>query len=268
MILMGKEIGWRRPPFYVAELSQNYRDLKEAYALMKACKEAGADAVKIQALDPNELASKSSSIYHLYTNNISSVPELFDYGRDLDIPVFASVFGLRSLDILDALDCPAYKIASFENNWPELIEACRGTEKPLLISTGMEGLPDLQSELAQIDTVYMHCVSAYPCPLENAALNKLRYLGEMVHYYGYSDHTMGCRAAEYAVALGAQIIEKHVCLNDAAIDGHFAARPYQFRTMVENCNEAWEAVYHGVGNVEEAMKQYKRKDVGGVILRG
>ena len=132
---MGKEIGPNYPPFYVAELSQNYRNLDEAYRLMKACKEAGADAIKIQLLMPDEITIdcdktdfickyglwKGKRLYDLYETNSVYINDLFNYASNINIPIFSSVFGLDTLKFLEEYDCPAYKISSFENNWPELI---------------------------------------------------------------------------------------------------------------------------------------------------
>jgi sialic acid synthase SpsE len=255
MILMGKEIDYYKPPFFIAELSQNYDSLEEAYRLMQACKDAGADAIKIQALDPNELTFPGSPLFDLYKYNISDLPDLCELGRRLDIPVFASVFGFHSLDVLETLDCPAYKISSFENNWRELIQACRDTEKPLLISMGL--YPEDFHGFPRADVV-MHCVSAYPTQLVHANLGRITQLAKSHPHVGYSDHTIGSRAAEYAVALGARVIEKHVSLRYTTIDGAFSATPESFGVMVRNCNQAFSATATYCVGVEDECMQYKR----------
>lgn len=259
MKLMGKEVGHEFPPFMIAELSQNYANLDEAGKLMKACKEAGADAIKVQAIAPDEITLncdtpdfhiakglwEGKKLYDLYKWNGADFPNLLDIGAALGIPVFTSVFGLGTLHAVAEMGCPAFKISSFENRWDDLIYAARNSGRPVLISLGMMSTSDIDTFIHKHYTrrvIPMHCVSAYPTRLADADLWKIGYLRESVSGpVGFSDHTIGTKAAEYAVALGARVIEKHVSLRYDTMDGAFSAIPKTFRTLVDNCHLAWKA---------------------------
>src|SRR5262249_2719804 len=146
--------------------------------------------------------------------------------------LFSSVFGDEGLNILQASECPAYKVASFEANDTELISKVAQTGKPLIISTGMcspQEIIRLKSFVNPRNTCFMHCVSKYPHDLSEAQLFKINWLkGFYPIVVGYSDHCNSFNAMEYAIALGAKVIEKHFTLKDETEDGDFSITPIYF----------------------------------------
>lgn len=257
MILFGKELDINSPPIYVAEISCNHGgSIDQAKYLILKAYQAGADAVKIQTFVPTEITLQSDNedfkikeglwkdrnMFALYTKAqtpIHWIPELFAFAKENGIPIFSSVFGFSSLVFLEQLNCPVYKIASFENEFNTLIQDVINTRKPLIISVG--GIDGDQYDGPFADNIiHMHCVSKYPCSLEEANLSNITRLRDnFCNHVGFSDHTRGSRAAEYAVMLGARIIEKHFTELTTTEDAAFSASPEQFKSMVAHCNSAF-----------------------------
>src|SRR5262245_57805225 len=205
MQIDGREISSKLPPYIIAEIGGNHGgSLERAIALIHAAKKAGADAVKLQCFSASRITldcDKSDFIlkdgpwagrklYDLYAATETPrawFPELFRVGRGCGITVLSSVFSPEDIDFLETLDCPAYKIASFEFNDPALIKYASDTNKPVIISTGMGTAEELAIATAMCKpdrTLILHCISGYPTPIEEANL-----CGR--GYDGISDHTLG-----------------------------------------------------------------------------
>lgn len=265
MIIETREIGTDCPPLYVAELSANHvGSLDTALRLIKAAKQAGADAVKFQFYDPIRLAHKRGGIDYvlrsgpwsgrtlldIYTEGRTPfewIPDLFACAHDQNIIAFASVFDVDHVPLL-APYVPAWKIASFEMRDHALVQACAATGKPLIVSTGMASLDEINDtldaayEVSDMEVALLHCVSDYPCPIDRANLARMcDLMATFGGVIGYSDHTLGNDAAVAAVALGAKIIEKHLTLDGQGLDGAFSADQAEFAALVRRCRNAWAA---------------------------
>lgn len=277
MIIFGREISPKFPPFIIAEISCNHEGkIEDALNLIKDAKYAGADAVKVQCYSPDEITIdhkryvgpqdnyemptefyydrmpwKGQHLYDLYKRTQTPpawMPELFNYAKTINMPIFASVFGDTSLAALEAVGCEVYKIASFEANDTNLLEKVAATGKPVIISTGAVTDKELDRAVNTIgkNFLVMHCVSKYPTSFKEAELTRItqfrRNYGSPI---GYSDHTQGSRAAQMAVALGACIIEKHFGGSDKSADAEFSTNKHGFRLYVDACKDAWEATQLG-----------------------
>lgn len=279
--LFGKPIDKDSYPIYIAEISCNHNgSLAQAKELIHAAKEAGADAVKIQAYTPHDLTIpylqdgmikdgpwSGRHLWELYDKTFTPyewVAELAIYAESLvKIPLFASVFSEDGLWYLEELKFPAYKIASFENNDIELIKSVMQTKKPVLISTGMASVQDINRIIEIVDpenTVLMHCVSSYPTKDNEANLWKIKFLqGFYPITVGFSDHTTGIRASELAVTLGAKVIEKHLMINGTiSEDDAFSCTPDEFQDLIAVCSQAWDCVKNSMNDPEASSRQFRR----------
>lgn len=271
MNFLGKEIGPYKDPFIVAEISGNHGgDINNAYKLIEEAKKAGADAVKIQAYTPDEMTLncdkddfickdgpwKGKTLYELYTANqtpLEWIPLLFEHAAKINISIFSSVFGEQSLETLERVNCPAYKIASFEANYSGLIQNVLHYKKPVLISYGCANNDDIWEHYDK-GIIPMHCVSKYPLNYEECSLLRIPYMRTEFNVVGYSDHSDNDWAAVQALTLGASIIEKHLKINNGADDADFSYYPDDFAVYVRICREA-------VTSLRVTMKssnQYKR----------
>jgi N-acetylneuraminate synthase len=285
--IAGQKIAQGGPPFVVAEISGNHRGrLEEALQLVDVAADAGANAVKLQTYTADTITLDSDRpefligggpwagrrLYELYQE--AHTPwewheKLFERGLKRGVPVFSSPFDGTAVDLLERLHTPAYKIASFEIVDLELIEQVSRTDKPVIISTGMATVEEIN---AAVDTAraagcsqlaLLHCNSGYPTPDGDANLRTIAYYAEKYQCpVGYSDHTLGIGAAVAAVALGAPIIEKHVTLSRAAggPDAAFSAEPSELRSLVEACRSAHSAVGHvrqGLTPSEEESRVFR-----------
>lgn len=267
--IAGRPIGSDHPPFIIAELSANHGgDLERAKRIVRIAAERGADAIKLQAYTADELTLdsdrpdfvvqadnpwKGERLHALYKRAATPYewfPELFALARQLGITPFASPFGLDGIELLERLDAPAYKIASFEAVDLGLIAACARTGKPVIVSTGLCTEEDIAEVLQAFhaaggkDLALLRCNSAYPADPKEANLATIPDMAQKFGVpIGYSDHTLNAVQATVAVGLGACIVEKH--LIDARLpetaDSLFSSLPDQFRELVENCRSAWEA---------------------------
>ncbi|PIW30979.1 MAG: pseudaminic acid synthase [Rhodospirillales bacterium CG15_BIG_FIL_POST_REV_8_21_14_020_66_15] len=267
--IAGRVVGPGQPPYVIAEMSGNHNgDLDRALALVDMAAEMGADAVKLQTYTADTITIDHDgpgftvegglwdgrTLYDLYEE--AHTPwewhaDLFARGRERGITMFSSPFDETAIDFLEELGCPAYKIASFEAMDLPLILKAAATGKPLIISTGMvtpEEIDELMGLLGETGTAQvalLHCVSAYPAPIE---ASNIRTIPELAARYdaviGLSDHTPGTAVAVAAVSLGAAIVEKHVCLSraDGGVDSAFSLEPAELGALVADCGNAWAAL--------------------------
>jgi len=286
--IAGREIGPEHPPLVIAELSGNHNgDIRRAMALIDAAARAGAEAVKLQTYTPDTITMDHDgpgfrlegglwagrTLYDLYGEAFTPYEwhaPLFAHARSLGLIVFSSPFDDTAVDLLESLDAPAYKIASFEAIDLPLIEKAAKTGKPLIISTGMTSPQEIAEAVAAAQSAgdggvaLLHCVSAYPARYEDANLRAIpRLAADYGCATGLSDHTPGTSTAVAAVALGACIIEKHFTLAraDGGPDSAFSLEPDELKRLVDDCRHAWEALGHATlarAPDEDANRQFRR----------
>jgi len=276
------------PPFIIAELSANHGgSIDMAKVAICKAKECGANAVKIQTYTPDTMTIQSDktdfkiteglwaghSLYDLYEEAYTPFEwhkELFDFAHDEGITIFSSPFDETAVDLLEGLEAPAYKIASFELVDLPLIERAASCGKPMLMSTGMASLQEIGEALNVAlkygtgEILLFHCISSYPAPLEESNLNNIRALrNEFGVEVGLSDHTISNLASTIAIGMGATAIEKHFKPNDDSVgpDASFSINPGQLRSLIKDCNDAWEAKgqegFHRAV-AEESSRKFRR----------
>jgi pseudaminic acid synthase len=265
MMIAGRAIGSAYPPFVIAELSANHNgSLDRALEIMTAASEAGADAVKLQTYTADSITidhdgpgfTIAGGLWDGYTLHAlyeqAHTPwewheALFARGRELGLIVFSSPFDASAVDFLEDLGAPAHKIASFELIDLPLIRKVAATGKPMIMSTGMANLADIDAAVTVArdsgagDIALLHCTSGYPTPAEEADLRTIPHLADA---FGLSDHTPGVGAPVAAVALGAAIIEKHFTLDraDGGPDAAFSLEPAEFRMLCDSVKSGWKAL--------------------------
>lgn len=284
MRIDGRDIGPQHPPYIIAELSANHNgSLETALKMIDAAKEAGADAVKIQTYRPDTITMQHDSdlfrikgglwggrtLYNLYEE--AQTPwdwhkVMFDHARKTGIPIFSSPFDHTAVDLLQELDAPAFKIASFEAVDLPLIKRVAATGKPMIISTGMADAEEIGEAIEAAydggceELVILQCVSGYPAP---AADYNLRTIPDMQERFGVltglSDHTLDNITAITSVALGACVIEKHFTLDRSGggPDDSFSLEPNELRALCEGARTAWEAL----GRVDYGHKSSEKGNV-------
>lgn len=268
--IAGRCIGNGAPAYIIAELSANHgQQLSAAIELIEAAAKAGADAIKLQTYRPDTItldcdappfqigegtAWKGRRLYDLYQEAHTPWqwhPELFAAAASHGLACFSSPFDDTAVEFLESLDCPAYKIASFEIVDHGLIRKAAATGKPLILSTGMATESEVEEavfaarEAGNGALALLKCVSAYPAPPSEMNLRTIPYLAQRFSCVtGLSDHTLGFVVPVTAVALGGAIIEKHLTLrrSDGGPDSHFSLEPDEFRQMVESVRIAEQAV--------------------------
>lgn len=261
-----RNIGPGYPPYVIAELSANHNgSIHKAFETITAAKRSGADAVKLQTYTPDTMTIVSDApdftikgglwdgytLYDLYKSAHTPYEwhkDLFEHGRNVGITVFSTPFDKTAVDLLEDLNAPAYKIASFEITDLELIRYAGSTGKPMIISTGMASVEEI-AEAVEVardagcsGLVLLHCISSYPAPLDQANLRQIPELGRKFNVIsGLSDHTMGTTAAVASVALGASVIEKHFILSraDKGPDSDFSLEPHELELLCTNARDAW-----------------------------
>lgn len=259
-------------PYIIAELSGNHNgDINRAFKLMEAAKEAGADAVKLQTYTADTITINHKSdefivkaglwagrtLYDLYQE--AHTPwqwhkALFEKGRDLGITVFSTPFDETAVDLLESLNAPLYKIASFELVHHPLIAYVAQTGKPMIMSTGMASLEEIRNAVnvafshGCTDLTLLHCVSDYPAPIHHCNLATMMDLKQRFKEcnVGLSDHTLGTTVAIAAVALGATVIEKHFTLDrsEGGVDSSFSLEPLELKHLCEASKDVSLAIGH------------------------
>ncbi|WP_337186516.1 pseudaminic acid synthase [Phenylobacterium sp.] len=267
--IAGRKIGTAHAPFVICELSGNHNgSLERALRMVDAAADTGCDAIKIQTYTADTITMDvdrpefrihgglwdGRSLYELYQEAQTPFEwhaAIFERARKRGVIVFSSPFDETAVDLLADLDAPTYKIASFEAVDLPLIRYAAARGKPLIISTGMASLSEIEAaRAAALDAgapgvVLLHCVSSYPAVLEDA---NVRTVADMARRFGcpvgLSDHTMGTAASVAAVALGASVIEKHFTLAraDGGPDAAFSLEPAEFKALVDDTKAAWTAL--------------------------
>jgi N-acetylneuraminate synthase len=286
--ISGKRIASDVPPYVIAEMSANHNgNIETAFKLIEAAKQAGADAVKLQTYRPDTITLNCDAedfrihgglwdgrtLYDLYHE--AHLPwewhaPLFAHAHKLGITIFSSPFDNTAVDLLEDLNAPAYKIASFEAVDLALIKYVASTGKPMIISTGMADAQEIQQAIDAAreggckELALLHCVSGYPAP---AADYNLRSIPDMIQRFGLvtglSDHTLDNTTAITSVAMGASIIEKHFTLdrNGGGPDDSFSLEPADLSALCRDSKTAWQAlgqVDYGRKSSEEGNVKYRR----------
>ena len=288
--IAGRPIGIMHSPFIIAEMSGNHnRSLQRALLIVEAAAQAGAHALKLQTYTADTITMNSGGEDFIISNQDSpwagqKLFELYDKAHtpwewhapimkrahDLGLICFSSPFDETAVDFLEDLGASAYKIASFENNHLPLIAKAAATGKPLIISSGMATLSDLEQAVTTArnagcqQLVLLKCTSTYPASPIESNLRTIPHLRELFHCeVGLSDHTLGFGVAVAAVALGASVIEKHLTLSRAegGVDSAFSLEPTEMATLVCETNRAWESlgeVYYGPTDAEQKSLVFRR----------
>jgi pseudaminic acid synthase len=290
IIVEGKKIGPNHKPFIIAEMSGNHnQSLERALAIVEAAAKAGAHALKIQTytadtmtlnlenpefkIEDSDSLWKGNTLYQLYQQAYTPWEwhkPIFDRARELGMIPFSTPFDETAVDFLEELDVPMYKIASFENTDIPLIKKVASTGKPMIISTGMATVAELDEtvraarEAGCKDLVLLKCTSTYPASPENTNILTIPHMRELFNcQVGLSDHTMGVGVAVASVALGATVIEKHFTLSraDGGVDSAFSMEPEEMKALVIETERAWQAlgeVKYGPTEKEKASLKFRR----------
>lgn len=284
----GRKIGPSHPPYIIAELSANHNgNIDRAFETIKAARDSGADAIKIQTYTADTMTIDCDSeefmirgglwdgykLYDLY--KWAETPfewhkAIFDYAARIGITLFSTPFDESAVDLLESLDTPAYKIASFEATDLPLIRYVASKGKPMIMSTGMCSEQEIEEAVIAAreggckELVLLHCISSYPAPMDQANLRQMPNLADrFTSMPGLSDHTLGTTASVAAVALGACLIEKHFTLSrqDKGPDSEFSIEPTELKRLCQDTRDAWAAL-GSAGferqTAEESSKRYRR----------
>ncbi len=281
-----RKISPDHPPFIIAEMSGNHnQSLDKALEIVDAVAKTGAHALKIQTYTPDTMTldlderefhisdPKSlwagNSLYKLYGEAYTPWEwhkPIFDRARELGIIAFSTPFDDTAVDFLEDLDVPCYKIASFENTDLPLIRRVAATGKPLIISTGMASIAELDDTVRNAreagckDLILLKCTSTYPATADNTNILTIPHMRELFGCeVGLSDHTMGVGVSVASAALGATVIEKHFTLNraDGGVDSTFSMEPAEMTQLVVETERAWQAL----GKVSYGATEAEKKSI-------
>lgn len=288
--IAGRSIGPEYPPFVIAEMSGNHnQSLERALAIVEAAAQAGAHAIKLQTYtadtmtldtrggsfeikDPDSLWT-GRNLHDLYKQAYTPWEwhgPIIERAHELGLICFSSPFDETAVEFLEDLNVPAYKIASFENNHLPLIKKAALTGKPLIISTGMATLAELEQAVGTAresgceQLILLKCTSTYPATPQNTNLATIPHLRQLFGTeVGLSDHTMGVGVAVAAVAKGASVIEKHFTLAraDGGVDSAFSLEPHELNSLVVETERAWQSlgsVTYGPSKSEEKSRVFRR----------
>jgi len=290
MKIHDREIGPHHPPFIIAEMSGNHnQSLERALEIVDAAAKAGAHALKLQTYtadtmtidisdgefyiaDPDSLW-KGNSLHNLYQQAYTPWEwhkPIFERAHRHGMAAFSTPFDETAVDFLSELGVPCFKIASFENTDLPLIRKVGATGKPVIISTGMASVAEIDESVRAAreagckDLILLKCTSTYPATPENTNVATIPHMRALFGCeVGLSDHTMGLGTAVAAVALGATVVEKHFTLNrdDGGVDSTFSAEPDEMRALVTETERAWQAIgkiSYGATRAEEKSKAFRR----------
>ena len=284
--LADRLVGPDYPPFVIAEMSGNHnQSLERALMIVEAAAQAGAHAIKLQTytadtitlnkrggsfeINDSQSPWSGKNLHDLY--KLAYTPwewhaPIMERAHELGLICFSSPFDETAVDFLESLNAPAYKIASFENNHLPLIAKAAATGKPLIISTGMASLGELDLAVNTArdagcnQLILLKCTSTYPASPENTNIQTIAHLRDLFHTeVGLSDHTMGLGVAVASVALGASVIEKHFTLarKDGGVDSAFSLEPQEMQNLVVETERAWQAL----GTVRYGPTEAERKSL-------
>ncbi len=280
-----QEISLAAPPYIIGEISANHNgNIENVYKLIDVAKSSGASAAKIQTYTSDTMTVNSSeedfmvrgglwdgrNLYDLYSE--ATLPwdwhkDIFDYAKKKEITIFSTPFDSTAVDLLENLNTPAYKIASFEATDLPLIKYVASTKKPMIISTGMTTVDEIEEAVGVAresgceDLILLHCVSSYPALSENYNLRTIQDLQTRFTdvIVGLSDHTLDNTTAIASVALGARVIEKHITLdrNAGGPDDSFSLEPSDLLELCEKSRTAWKSL--GNANYERSKSEMDNK---------
>lgn len=283
-------IGAGHQPFIIAEMSGNHnQSLDKAMEIVEAAAAAGAHALKLQTytadtmtlnidtgeffIDDASSLWKGNSLYKLYQQAYTPWEwhkPIFDRCRELGIIAFSTPFDESAVDFLESLDVPCYKIASFENTDIPLIRKAAATGKPLIISTGMATVAELDETVREAraagcdDLILLKCTSTYPASPDQSNLNTIPHLRQLFGCeVGLSDHTTGIGVAVASVALGVSVIEKHLTISreEGGVDAAFSMEPHELKMLTEETERAWRSlgqIAYGPSASEAASMKHRR----------
>ena len=281
-----RKIGLGQPPFIIAEMSGNHnQSLGRALEIVEVAAKTGAHALKIQTYTPDTMTldlnerefhigdPKSlwagNSLYKLYGEAYTPWEwhkPIFDRARELGIIAFSTPFDGTAVDFLESLDVSCYKIASFENTDLPLIRRVAETGKPLIISTGMASIAELDETVRAArdagckDLILLKCTSTYPATADNTNILTIPHMRELFGcQVGLSDHTIGMGVSIASVALGATVIERHFTLNraDGGVDSTFSMEPAELKQLVVETERAWQAL----GKISYGATEAEKKSI-------
>lgn len=286
--IRGRRIGAGEPTYVIAEISANHnQNFEEAVKLVRAAKDAGADAVKLQTYTPDTITIdcdgslfriegtiwEGRNLYQLYGEAYTPWEwhgPLMDAAEQLGLHCFSSPFDASAVEFLEKLNVPAYKIASFENVDLPLLRRVAATGKPVIVSTGMATLAEIDEAVRTVrdaggkQLALLKCTSAYPASPQDMNLCTIPHLADAFRVpVGLSDHTMGESVPVAAIALGAAIVEKHITFSRdvPGPDRAFSLEPHEFRAMVSAVRVAEQAlgsVHYGLNAGEEKSRVFRR----------
>ena len=280
-------IGLNHSPFIIAEMSGNHnQSLERALEIVDAAAFAGADAIKLQTYTADTITMKGAytindenslwngkELHELYQQAYTPWEwhqPIFERAKEKGLIAFSSPFDETAVDFLETLDVPAYKIASFENTHLPLIRKVAQTGKPIIISTGVSSISDIDETVRLLrkegceNLILLKCTSTYPASPENTNLLTIPHLSQLYNcQVGLSDHTMGIGVSVAAVTLGARVIEKHFTLRraDGGVDSAFSLEPEELKALVVETKNAYLSlgeISYGVQQAEEKSKFFKR----------
>ncbi|MHA6287074.1 pseudaminic acid synthase [Maricaulis sp. CAU 1757] len=287
-VIADRPVGADCPPLVIAEVSANHLgQLDRALETIDAAAACGADAIKIQTYTADTITLDHDgpgftiegglwdgrTLHELYREAYTPFEwhaALFERARGHNVPIFSTPFDFTAVDLLEELDAPLYKIASFEAVDLPLIARVARTGKPMIISTGMASIGEIDDAVRTArdngcsGLALLHCLSSYPAPIDQADLATVPHLGQAFGVIpGLSDHTPGTACSVAAVALGARVIEKHFTLSraDGGPDSAFSLEPDEFTRLVEDCHNAFHAlgqVRYGEAQCERGSVQFRR----------